>query len=238
LILESFYYFSNTTFSIYITGVADTKNDAGVHTKNDAGTGFRGPAANKTSVAGVMDSSFYDADEWEEETIKTTTDIGTAPSAVTSNIDVPNFVGVPSPLIKTPPANIKTPPAKSAGKKSDGPQSKRAAAFQSLNVFSEQPNSPSKSTLKASSPLSKRVGLKYKNNIVEKNKQGNKDELEKRRDKARDDKRKLLLEKRAAFDSAEAEPAGLPLDAKSPIGSCFEEPSTEGINKIEFNDSD
>jgi hypothetical protein len=134
-----------------------------------------------------MGFSVYATNEWEEETVKTA-DIGTAPSAVTSNIGVPNFVGVPSPM------------------------------------------SP---TLKASSPLSKRAGIKD-NNIAEKNKQGLQDEQAERHERAKYNKRRVLLEKRAAFESSKGE--GLPLDAESPIGSCFGKPSTEDINQLDFQD--
>ena len=167
----------------------------------------------------------------EEHTVETA-DIGTAPSAVTSNIDVPNYVGVPSPPINTQ-------PAKSAANKSDGPQSQCAAAVsnnnQQPNYFAGQPNSQSMPTLKASSPLSRRAGVKH-NNIVEKNKQERQDEQAERRARMRDEKRRVLLEKRAAFESSKAK--GLPLDAESPIGSCFGKPSTEDINQLDFDDSD
>ena len=201
-IFESFnLIITNTTFSIYITG--------------------------------VMGTSAYDANEWEEVTVETA-DIGTAPSAVTSNIDVPNYVAV----VPSPPIN--TQQAKSADIKPDGPQSSQCAAAvsnnnQQPNYFLGQPNSQSMPTLKASSPLSRRAGIKH-NNIVEKNKQERQDEQAERRARMRDDKRRVLLEKRAAFESLKAQ--GLPLDAESSIGSCFGKQSTEDINQLDFEDSD
>jgi hypothetical protein len=202
------------------------------------------------------EASVGDESSWEEETV----DEGPVPEAAASS----NTKGrEEAPINDSPSPHINTEPTAAANSNNihhhPGTNSINHPATTVNRKVTPQPLEPvnmvnfAPNAKKESSP--KRGGGIKRNDVVEKGKQTRLIDAAERRDKKREEMRQKMLLKSAVFNQAQennnhgdqtAESfnaiadnnKNLPLDANSPIGSCFAKAAAEDIHQVDFENTD